>query len=215
MTDLNRQVAYWDRVAWQKEFTIPLDREGVLSHLDPAGKVLDLGCGYGRLMTELQSMGFADMVGVDISSELVRRGRGLHPDLDLRRIESPTLPFADGSFRAVVMVAVLTCIPGDRAQRDMVAEIHRVLAPGGVFHLADFLLNGDERNQERYRAFADKYDAFGVFELPEGAVLRHHGREWLADLLADFEELQATMKSVTTMNGHQSNSISYFGRKEG
>ncbi|WP_420315250.1 hypothetical protein [Enterocloster hominis (ex Hitch et al. 2024)] len=38
--------------------------------------------------------------------------------------------------------------------------------------------SSDERNKSRYEEFAGKYGIYGVFELPEGAVYRHHDEQW-------------------------------------
>ena len=56
----------------------------------------------------------------------------------------------------------------------MNSEIRRVLRPGGILYVNDFLLFTDDRNKARYEKFNNKYGEYGVFELPEGAVCRHH-----------------------------------------
>jgi SAM-dependent methyltransferase len=213
MCDLDNQVEYWDRVAWEKEFTIPINQEKFRQLVPRTSRVLDYGCGYGRILAELQVLGYANLLGVDTFSELIERGASLHPALDLRFFNGGPLPFADESFDAVLLVAVLTCIPGDETQRRIVAEATRVLSSGGVLCLADFLLNGDERNQRRYQKAQGKYDAYGVFELPEGVVLRHHDPDWVAGLTAGFSKLFSQVRQVETMNGHLSKSLMYFGRK--
>ena len=46
-------------------------------------RILDLGCGQGRLAQELSTLG-ADVIGIDGSEELVRRGRTLYPGQPFR-----------------------------------------------------------------------------------------------------------------------------------
>ena len=53
-------------------------------------------------------------------------------------VDGATLPFADGQFDAVVLFAVLTCIADDAAQRDLIAELRRVLQPGGLLLVSDY-----------------------------------------------------------------------------
>jgi SAM-dependent methyltransferase len=41
-------------------------------------------------------------------------------------------PCWDACFDVVLLFAVLTCVPGDEAQHRLIAELHRVLRPGGL-----------------------------------------------------------------------------------
>src|ERR1051326_4217048 len=90
----------------------------------------------------------------------------------------------DHSFHAVLLFTVLTCIPEDDGQRALLAEIRRVLRPGGLLYISDLLINSDARNVERYQGHAEEYGMYGVFELPQGAVVRHHQEEWIKQLTA-------------------------------
>ena len=114
---------------------------------------------------------------------------------------------------AVLLFAVLTCIWEDSDQKALVREIERVLKPGGVLYVNDFLINQDERNKKRYTEYAPRYGTYGVFELPEGAVLRHHDEAWIQNLLSGFETLRYEHLSFTTMNGNRSNGFYFLGNK--
>lgn len=116
--------------------------------------------------------------------------------------DPPSLPHADTSVDAILLFAVLTCIPGDAGQRRLVAELHRVLRRGGLIYLSDMCLQPDERNRARYRAFAARYGTYGVFETGDGAACRHHAPEWLHELLAGFDRVAERDVAASTMNGH-------------
>jgi hypothetical protein len=75
------------------------------------------------------------------------------------------------------------------------------------------LLNTDARNVERYGRGKGKYGVYGVFELPEGAVVRHHTEDHIFDITAGFERLVFEVVVYTTMNGNQSNGFYYLGKK--
>ena len=65
----------------------------------------------------------------------------------------------------------------------IINEIYRVLKPGGIIYINDFLLNEDKRNKERYEKYKDKYGVYGAFELSEGGRFRHHTEKWIDELL--------------------------------
>ena len=95
----------------------------------------------------------------------------------------------------------------------MKREVMRVLRPGGLLYLSDLLINDDPRNQERYERYANTYKCYGVFELPEGVVVRHHQPEWVEDLTSAFEKLEYEPFKATTMNRNISAAFQYLGRK--
>ena len=90
--------------------------------------VLDAGCGTGGLLANLRSPAWR--AGVEISAEGVRlaRRRG---DAALVMGSVAALPFAEGSFDAVVSIDVL-CHSGV-VERQAAEEAARVLRPGGLF----------------------------------------------------------------------------------
>ena len=210
------QIAYWDRVAGEKRFSHPLRLDLLARYLDSANgrtRILDYGCGYGRTLAELNQAGYQDTVGVDFSAAMFARCRAELPRSTLIRTDGRTLPFRNDSIDAVVLFAVLTCIPHSDEQRAQLAEVTRVLRPGGLLYLSDLLINDDPRNRERYERYADAYKCYGVFALPEGVVVRHHQPDWIEDLTSAFEKLEYEPFEVTTMNRNISAAFQYLGRR--
>jgi len=213
MSLLTEQETYWDGVSEKKEFTLPLQMGEFGKVVSREMTVLDVGCGYGRTLNELYDAGYENLFGVDYSQGMIDRGRRLHPYLDLRKNDGSTLPFEDGAFDAVILIAVLTCIAESEGQRRLISEIERVLKDGGILTINDYLLNTNRRNIERYDRAKDKYGVYGIFELPEGAVVRHHTPEHIFDITAGFDRLVFETLVYTTMNGNKSNGFYYIGRK--
>ncbi len=207
------QKDYWDGVSGTKTFTTPFQVEEFAEYVSKDAVILDVGCGYGRTLNELSQSGYRNLIGVDFSEGMIERGKRQFPQLDLRVMENSSIGLADASVDAVILFAVLTCIPDGAEQRALIAEIRRVLKPGGILYVNDFLLNDDERNLKRYSEFADKYGVYGVFELPEGAVVRHHDEDWIQSLLSDLTKFRYERLTFTTMNGHRSNGFYFIGRK--
>ena len=215
MKNSQQQADYWDRAAAQKIFTHPLQLETFSRLVNRQARILDYGCGYGRICNELSRQGYTDLVGVDISAAMIARGRALYPQLDLRHIPELNLLFTGQSFDACLLFAVLNCVPADRDQIALIDELHRLLRPGGVLYLSDYLLQTDPRNRERYVRYQEKYDRYGIFEVDEGsAVMRHHDLPWLVTLLSAFETIREERIEVTTMNGNPALAIQIMARKK-
>jgi SAM-dependent methyltransferase len=210
------QIGYWDRVADLKHFSHPLRSDWLARYLkDPQAGILDYGCGYGRTLAELSMAGFQNSVGVDFSEAMLARAHGTAAASALVRNDGLSLPFKNDCFDAVLLFAVLTCVPDSDEQRTLVGEAKRSLRPGGLLYVSDLLVNDDQRNQERYERDFEKYKCYGVFELPEGVVVRHHQSEWIKELLNPFAKLEYECFTVTTMNGNKSAAFQYLGRKQG
>ncbi|HVZ83647.1 MAG TPA: class I SAM-dependent methyltransferase [Terracidiphilus sp.] len=90
-------------------------------------RILDVGCGDGQLSAKLAATG-AQIQGVDASPEMIAaaRGRGIA----VRQGSAESLPFEESEFDAVFSNAALHWVRGQDA---MMAEVHRVLKPGGRF----------------------------------------------------------------------------------
>jgi SAM-dependent methyltransferase len=214
MQDTSSQISYWDRVANEKRFSHPLRQDWLGKYLEnPEARLLDYGCGYGRTLADLSAAGFENLFGVDFSEAMLARAMFEKPGPRLVRNDGRHLPFQSESFDAVLLFAVLTCMPDDNKQRLLLAETERVLRPGGLIYLSDLLVNDDARNRERYERGAEVFNCYGVFKLPEGVVVRHHTREWIEEITNPFERLEYELFDVTTMNGNLSAAFQYLGRK--
>ena len=207
------QKDYWNSVSETKQFTTPFQANEFANYLDLNAVILDVGCGYGRTLNELHHLGYRHLIGMDFSQGMIERGKQQAPYLDLRLKKDAGIDLPDHSIDAVILFAVLTCIKSNEEQQALISEINRVLKPDGILYINDFLINSDERNQARYQSFEEKYGIYGVFELPEGAVLHHHSEKWLKELLLDFRTLKYERLTFTTMNGHKSNGFYFIGRK--
>ena len=108
---------------WSKTIDV-LIREG-----DLAGRrVLDVGCGTGRLAALLAERYGCKVWGVDVSPEMLDVARERVPrSVGLKRAAAENLPFADGWFERATMTLVYHHLDRPRA----LPEIRRVLGAGG------------------------------------------------------------------------------------
>jgi SAM-dependent methyltransferase len=93
----------------------------------PGLRVLDLASGPGWVAAAAKRRG-AEVVGLDISTEMVTEAQLLHPDVEFRVGAAESIPFADGSFDVVVSAFGMPHFADHPA---VFAEINRVLADGG------------------------------------------------------------------------------------
>ncbi len=114
-----------------------------LAEVKPGNRVLDIGCGPGRLTIAAQNWvgPTGEAQGIDPSPEMITIARknaaraGLAAKFEVGLVEA--LPFPDATFDVVLSRLVMHHLPGDLKQRGL-AEIRRVLKPGGLCLIVDF-----------------------------------------------------------------------------
>lgn len=115
----------------------PLEAELVAAHFPPPpAAVLDLGCGAGRTTVGLDRLGYR-VTAIDLSAGLLGEARRRHPGLDFRRMDATCLELPDASFDAALFsYNGIDCIYPLAGRRRALAEVFRVLRPGGTFLLS-------------------------------------------------------------------------------
>jgi ubiquinone/menaquinone biosynthesis C-methylase UbiE len=142
IADARQQFDHWsgsyDRNPLQRFFFEPSHRM-LLEMLSPLDRrVLDVGCGTGQLAARIQER-FPDtqVYGLDLSSGMLRQaGCRASSAGGLVRVQgdSERLPFASNTFDAITCCHSFHHYP---RQRRVVAEMHRVLRPGGRLLIID------------------------------------------------------------------------------
>jgi SAM-dependent methyltransferase len=112
----------------------PLDRH-LLNRFAEAmagrGLVADLGCGPGHIARYLHAQG-VEIVGIDLSPEMVRVAARLNPGLEFRTGDMRRLEMPDASLAGAV--AFYSIVHFDAAELGAILrQVRRVLEPGGLF----------------------------------------------------------------------------------
>lgn len=96
-------------------------------HIPSLAKIMDFGCGKGKLVQALQDLGF-DSYGCDIRDFWSLENLPVHGKLKTIPTDRYRIPFESDSFDVVVSTSVL-----EHAQNteECFREIHRILKPGG------------------------------------------------------------------------------------
>lgn len=96
-------------------------------------RVLDFGCGNGRLLELLKNKNI-EYFGVDVAQKLLDLAKMRYPSDSVKFAKinpsQTTLPFPDNYFNAAYSVAVFHHFPEEHAEK-MVRELWRIIKPGG------------------------------------------------------------------------------------
>ena len=206
------QRKYWDRVEQSAQFTHPLDLANLTKYVNAQSRILDFGCGYGRTLKDLKTAGFTNLMGIDISYQMLQRARQLLPKIPLLEVDVFPVPLPEGSFDCVILFSVLTCQINDGEQDALMEEVKRLLRPDGIIYIADFPIQDDPVRLERYARFQHKFDNYGTFETDDGGVFRHLDLIRFRKLTSGFEDLHTSKTPVKTMHGNDAIGLQYFGR---
>lgn len=138
---LQEEKEYWDSVAQDPEVDIKyicdINTEDCLKALGKLdGKVLEIGCGVGRLLPKGGS-------GVDISSKMLAIAQDRRPDCLFIKCDGRSIPFTDNNFDTVYCVLLFQHLPMEGVIMYL-SEAARVLRSDGKFIFQFIEGNEDE-----------------------------------------------------------------------
>jgi ubiquinone/menaquinone biosynthesis C-methylase UbiE len=167
------------------------DLPEILSAHVTGRRALDFGCGSGRSTRILRKLGF-DVIGVDISEDMLRIARTTDPSGDYRLVPGDNLnQFAAGSFDLVLCAFPFDNVPGGMKTR-IFCDLRRLLAPTGAIVN---LVSSPEIYTREWASFTTK-------DFPENAAARsgdavrivvtdHQDRRPVEDILWTDESYRA------------------------
>ena len=174
---------------------VSLGREGKFrtriveaAELRPGQRVLDVGCGTGTLVLAAATAVGAEgsVEGIDPSPEMIARAQskatsgGYSARFQEASIES--LPYPDGCFDAVLSSLMFHHLSESQENAGL-AEIHRVLAPGGRLTIVDFVGGGPRLH--RLALFASSFSSAHEFERQLRSSVSGCHEDWLLQRRGD------------------------------
>ena len=119
------------------------------THLQPQGRLLDLGCGAGNFtLSVLSRVTPLDCTLVDLSRPMLERAHARVGAANSGKIETVQadmrdLAFGHNSFDTILAGAVLHHLRHDRDWREMFQRLYQWLRPGGMLFVADLVVFDD------------------------------------------------------------------------
>ncbi len=174
--------------------------------LKAGDRLLDIGCGTGNSLAALADSFGIIPFGVDISEKTVSIAEELHPSAEFLCADASALPFADGSFDAVLMECVITLLDDPETALN---EAVRVLKPGGkliVSALTDILPKPGSRiclvreGLLDPQELKDRVCAFG-FELIFEKNCREELINFLAESIFKYDSLEERIRAESEQTG--------------
>ncbi|MBD2666906.1 class I SAM-dependent methyltransferase [Richelia sinica FACHB-800] len=180
--------------------------------------ILELGCGHDRAslhLSKAKNLQCKKYYGIDISEPLLRRLIKFKQEYDffpgaefnLICTSAEILPLADNSIDLVISNCVFMHIP-DQQLRNLMAEIARIIKPGGMFvfnhsfhnkacpshQIHNFIrrLNPVSRNP----VYLKQYSAAEITEILNDAGMKNKCPEYVVEPTAEYAILPETIKGI-------------------
>lgn len=135
--DKRKELEFFDNLGEESEYNVFTDEanqkiiDTIIELLKPSlsSPLIDLGCGSGIFTQMLAARGY-ECIGVDLSHNLLHRGKQQRPDLMFIQADVEALPFADNSVDTIVLSCLVHHLPDPS---NCAKELQRVLKPNGRF----------------------------------------------------------------------------------
>ncbi len=108
-------------------------------YVRPGDKLLDIGCGNGRLAPFFGGKDIS-YTGIDASEKLIELARPQHPEADFIVADAIDIPLPDEQFDVAFLIATLHHIPSDKLRQNVASEAYRLLRPDGRLLMTEWNL---------------------------------------------------------------------------
>ena len=129
-------------------YTLPFNRYLCeFAALKEHDRILDIGCGNGRLLKMITNKAKVEAFGIDVSEEMIKTARDENHEITFLVSEADKTPYEDGFFDAITVCCAFHHFVDPVA---FLKEAHRILKPQGKIYIADPTAPGIIRHIENF-----------------------------------------------------------------
>jgi ubiquinone/menaquinone biosynthesis C-methylase UbiE len=172
----DRMGTFWEEIAEksQTEEQVEFLKKQIL----PEAYILDLACGTGRHTVALKKAGF-DVVGMDISTNLLNLAKKCTGKIDLIKGDLRSLPFKENAFKSLIsMDTSIGYLPSENEDKTGLTEARRVLKKDGIIIIDVF---NQSHLMKKYYFEKNSCSEYPSFFLEQNRKISTNGK-WLRDL---------------------------------
>ncbi|MEG4876876.1 class I SAM-dependent methyltransferase [Microcoleus sp. CZ3-B4] len=193
----------------QIKFTTPLPLQQFLDGVPKSARILDIGCGYGRILKYFYELGYENLTGIDVSSRLINRARNYLPCANYF-IEDILDWKISSNYDLVLICGVLEYFVEPINRTKLVSQIDCLLDNNGKVYLEAFTL--DQKYLKSYLVSFLKGETWGTIQLNEKIKVFHTSPKEIDGLFAKSfcKEMFLADKFVTWSNKSVNGYISLY-----
>lgn len=197
-------------------FTTPFPSEHILSNISIEKPVLDIGCGYGRVLRYLQDKGFRNLYGFDISKSFVDKATSECPNAHIfvSDFNSFSNKINNQHFDLVLMMGVIEYILSDKEQDNLFKKVAEILAPNGIVLIETFILDV-HAHWKQYLPGYFRTLHWGRFKNSKGFECHHQSPETLINIVSKYMLIDLSEPSIyKTWSGSKNNGHLFILKKK-
>lgn len=114
---------------------LPVERFLIETYLDKKGKTVEAGTAGGRILLEMQKLGFTSLHGFDFIPEYIQEAKDKDPknSIDFVVADATQLDYEDNSFEQVIyLMQIISSIEDDLGRKKALNEAYRILKKDGI-----------------------------------------------------------------------------------
>ena len=183
-------------------FTTPFPDKKVLNSIPKSTIILDLGCGYGRVLKYFYENGYENLFGVDSSRKLINRANKFFPKA--KYYNSNILTFKSRrKYGLIIICAVIEYLTNSRDRHRLITQLDLLLKEGGVIYLATFVR---DKNYSKEYTKVKKNTKWGTLVTADGIKLYHASPEEIDNLFQKkFKKISSVEKLFNTWSEKTTN----------